>query len=170
MSRSPNVFTFNAGVEKETRPKNPNIQVLLDEIMNDSSTDKSLSIILQTIPKNILSQKTVLLKLPSTAAAAAAAVACAIPSPSPPTEVIAAVFQVKPELIPEIITPIKEKQRMKGDIIGFSDVDDGDDFDSDESIDIIDIKPKVKFLDSYSDIIHTTRKTRAQKRNCVPFR
>ena len=132
LSRSPNISTFNVGVEKESRPKNPKIQVLLDEIVNDSSTDKSLSIIPQAIPKNILSQKTVLSKLPSAAALAA----------------------VKPELIPEIITPIKAKQRMKGDIIGFSDVDDddsiiSDDFDSDESIDISDKKTEGEISFSY---------------------
>ena len=109
-----------------------------------------------------MSLKTVLSKLPSAAAAVAAAVADALRSPSPPTEVIAAVFQVKSEIISEIITPIKSKQMMKGNSIGFSDVDDGDsmisdDFDSDECIDISDIKPKVKFLpskDYASDFAH----------------
>ena len=129
LSRFPNVSAFNAGVEKETRPKNPKIQVLLDEIMNESSTDKSLSIIPQAIPKNILLQKTVLSKLPSTEEAAVADI---LTLPSRPTEVIAAVFQVKLEVIPEIITPIKSKQTMKGDIIGFSDVDDGDSIISDD--------------------------------------
>ena len=182
LSRSPNVSTFNVGVENETRPKNPKIQILLHEIMNDSSTDKSLSIIPQAIPKNILSQKTMLSKLPSTAAeaAAAAAVADVLPSPLPPTDIIAAVFQVRPEIIP----PIKSKQRMKGDVIGFRDVDDGDsiisdDFDSDESIDVSDdIKPKVKFLpatiEGLCKRLHTlwtefTRQGKHEHRNEIVF-
>ena len=112
-------------------------------------------------------------KLPSTAAAAAAAaVADVLPSLSPPTEVIAAVFQVKSELIPEIITPIKSKQRMKGDIIGFSDVDDGDSMISDD-IDISDIKPKVKFLpskDYVSSFTHCGQNSHGNKnRNEIVF-
>ena len=43
---------------------------------------------------------------------------------------------------------VKSKPRTKGDIVGFSDTDDENDSssDSNESINISDIKPKVKFL------------------------
>ena len=95
-------------LRKKAGATNPKIKSLLDEIMNDSSTNKSLSTIPQAIPK-------------------------------------------KPELIiDEIILPlVKSKPRTKGEIVGFSDGDDNsDDSESDESIDISDIKPKVKFLPS----------------------
>ena len=94
-------------LRKKNSSTNPKIKSLLDEIMNDTSTDKSLSTIPQAIPK-------------------------------------------KPELIiDEIILPlVKSKPRTKGEIVGFSDDDSiiSDDSDSDESIDISNIKPKVKFL------------------------
>ena len=88
MSRSLDSSTLHAGIEKRSGSTNPNIRSLLDEIINDSSTDKSLSTIPQAIPKNILSKKTVLSKLPSPTEAAAVDV---LPL-TPPTEVVAAVF------------------------------------------------------------------------------
>ena len=98
---------------------NSKIKILLDEIINDSSTDKSLSTIPQASPKNIISQKKKVTPF------------------TPPTEVVAAVFQEKPQIIiDEIMLPrVKSKPRTKADIIGFSDGDDNSDDDS-ESIDI----------------------------------
>ena len=94
----------------------------------------------QAISKNIWSQKTPLSKPSLTSADT-------LPSPPPTTtEVIAAVFQEKPD----IMLPVKSKPRTKADIIRFSDAEDddhdSDDSESDESIDISDIKSKVKFL------------------------
>ena len=169
-SRFPDMSTLNAGFVKETRPTNPKIKSLLDEIINDNSTDKSQSTIPQSIPNNILPQKTTISKLPSTAAD--------VLSSPPPTEVIAAVFQEKPEvIIDEILPPVKSNPRTKGDIIGFSD-GDSDDSDSDESIDINDIKPKVKFLPStiegLCEQFHTlwmefTRQGKHNNRNEIVF-
>ena len=159
LSRSPDISTLNARVEKRSGSTNPKIQSLLDEIINDSSTDKSPPQAITKKISSIISQNTV---PPNPSLGIVAEVypskisAKVIPNPS--TEVVSAVFQEKPELIiDEIMLPlVKSKPRTKGDIIGFSDgerseeesSDDADESstDSDESIDISNIKPKVKFL------------------------
>ena len=59
---------------------------------------------------------------------------------------MAAVFQEEPSSEVEESHP-----RTKGDSIGFSDGEDDEYSDTDESIDITDIKPNVKFLPATVD-------------------
>ena len=128
----------DVGLENE--PKNLKIQALLEEIINDTPPIEAQTFI---APKKILpivSQKEVLSKLPQQA------IAELFPSKeSAPRKVVA-------ELI-------SSSTRTKGDIMGYSDgesseeesSDDDDDdessTESEDSIDISNIKPpKVKFL------------------------
>ena len=68
-------------------------------------------------------------------------------SPKPSAEVIAKVFPEKELPTPLVVDvfpqAVDSKPRRKEDIIGFNDVEQSD---TDESIDIIDIKSNVKFL------------------------
>ena len=109
---------FNAATDKTCQPaKNPRIQSLLDEVVNDGIPEKSPSSTMsQAIPQVFPDE-------PSEKV---------LPKPSP--EVVAMVFQQK-EQPEELAVP-----RTKGDIIGFSDASSESD---DESIDI---QPNVNFL------------------------
>ena len=170
--RSPN---FN-GADKETGPRNPKITALLDEIMNDNSPDRDMDVASQkSLPPSIAvkqkssptisrpsPQKTLLTVFPSTKS---------IVPPQPSAEVIAKVFPSMtekelptppppPHAVNEVFPQAAESSpRTKEDIIGFSgDESDEDeeehehsDIESDQSIDIADINPKVKFLPATVD-------------------
>ena len=97
------------------------LEVLLDEIINDGSTEKLPS---YKIP-------------PRTATEVFQKSEEVLPKPSP--DIVAAVFQEKEQ--PEEMVQ-ESSSRTEGDIIGFSD----ETSDSNESIDITDIKSKAKFL------------------------
>ena len=92
-----------------------------------------------------------------------------LPKPSP--EVVAAVIREKEQ--PEELAMESTPPRTKGDIIGFGDTEDTDD----ESIDVTDIQSNVKFLPATVEELRKRfhiqsshdRKTRTQKRTCVPL-
>ena len=178
-------------------PKNPKIQSLLDEIINDDHDMNVVPTVMrpaatpQAIPKNtlpIVSQKKVLPNLSTDVNVLPnpprAIVAEVFPSATTtdilqPPEIVAAVFQEKPELIHEILPPVQSKQqRSKGDIIGFSDDEDSE-TESDESIDIEDMKPSnVKFLPTTTEGLHKQfnklfcefiRKKKRENRNELVF-
>ena len=137
LSRSRDISTLHVGDEKKSESTNPKIKSLLDEIINDSSTDNTTQQTIPALRKSLTppvlpAQKKIL--------------------PSP--EVIAAIF-------PSSVKSLKRKVRTKEDIMGYSDgesSEEGESSDeaeepddsstgSEESIDITDIKPpKVKFL------------------------
>ena len=102
--------------DKINKPfKNPKIQSLLDEIINDSSTEKSLSTISQAIQQNAPVIKK---KIPKPPPEIVAELFPFEPSkrvlPKPSPEVVAAVFQEKEQ--PEELA-VESTPRTTGDII-----------------------------------------------------
>ena len=79
---SPNILTFNGSNKSSKPPKNPKIEVLVDEIINDSSTEKlpSYGILQKKVPPGIIAE----VFQPSEKA---------LPKASP--DIVAAVFQEK---------------------------------------------------------------------------
>ena len=105
--------------------KNPKIQTLLDEIVNDGHILPPQAILKKIVPP------------PTTPTIVYSPVKKA---PQLPTEVIAAVFPPTSEILLKPSSP----PRTKGDIMGYS---SDESTDSEVSIDITDIKaPKIKFL------------------------
>jgi hypothetical protein len=122
-------------------PKNPKIQALVNEIINESSTEKPL-------PR----ERTQV--LPQKPAAAAAAGVLPIPSPEIVDEVFQEIVLPPPPGVVAEMFQYKSPPRTKGDIIDYSDNDDDgscsddDDVSHDEAINIHELPPPdiVKFL------------------------
>ena len=126
--------------------KNPKIQVLIDEIVNDGSTEDHTTPPEKKSPVDVFGEKT--LPLPPPTMVGGVFREELLPKASPP-EVVADIFQEKvlPTPLSEVVAALFQEEpaseiesppRTKGDIIGYS-----EDSESDESIDI---NPNVKFL------------------------
>ena len=103
------------GIEKKTGSMNPKIKLLLDEIINDNSTETALDTLPSPLPPppTILSQKEVISKLPQQAIAE-----LFLPKVSVPDKVTA-------ELLPL-------SARTKADIMGYSDGESSEEQSSDD--------------------------------------
>ena len=123
------------GSSKAPRPKNPKIENLLYEIMNDDPDRHP-----QAVHKKILP----IVPTPTKVSLAIVyspvkVIPPPLQLPKPSAEVIAAVFPPTSEILPKPSSP----SRTKGDIMGYSSDESSDDGStgSKESIDIIEIKP-----------------------------
>ena len=134
-----NCAGLNAATDKTS--KNPRIQALINEIINDGSTEDHTTPPEKKSPVDVFGEKA--LPLPPPTIVGDVFREKLLPKASPP-EVVANTFQVLPsEVVAAIFqeepsSKIESPPRTKGDIIGYS-----EDSESDESIDI---NPKVKFL------------------------
>ena len=121
---------FGTGKPAETGSRDPKIQALLHEIIND---DQNMDVTSQpsfAVKQNSSpARRAIPQKSPKPSVEVIAEV---FPSelPTPPSEVVAAIFQEEPSFEVEESPP-----RTKGDITGFSDGEDDEHSDIDESID-----------------------------------
>ena len=135
---------LNAAADKTRNPsKNPKIQSLSDEIINNGSTEhyttlpekkSSVDVFGKTVlplsPPTIVAG--VFREKPQPKASPPEVVADTFQEkvlPTPPSEVVAGVFQEEPS------SEIESPPRTKSDIIGYSDGEDDEHSDTDESID-----------------------------------
>ena len=153
--KRPSYRNFNAG-DKETGPRNPQIQALINEIINDNGEDIDGNI---AEVLTLLSNETEFITY--TTSNFAVRYFCisfeksVVPPRKPSAEDIAEIFPSEPprhvvdDVFPQVVG---SKLRTKEDIVRFSDGEDNEHSDTDESIDIADIKPNVKFLPATVDM------------------